>query len=96
MSIYVILDNQIHDREKYDEYKKAVPAIVARHGGEYLVRDGKIEVPVGNWRPNRMVLFKWPSRAALDAFLTDPEYQPWKKLRESCTTTNQLVIVEGV
>jgi len=96
MAIYVILDNDIHDHAKYNEYKEAVPAMVARHGGEYLVRDGKIEVPVGDWHPNRMVIFKWPSRQALEAFLSDPDYQPWKTLRENCTTTNQLVIVEGV
>jgi uncharacterized protein (DUF1330 family) len=40
-------------------------------------------------------MFKWPSREALDAFQADPEYQPWKALRESCTTTNQVLIVEG-
>ncbi len=96
MSIYVILDNQIHDAEKYDEYKMAVPVFVARHGGEYLVRDGKIEVPVGDWHPKRLVIFKWPSREALAAFMADPDYQPWKELRESCTTTNQLLIVEGI
>ena len=33
MAIYLILDNEIHDIEKYEAYKAAVPAIVARHGG---------------------------------------------------------------
>ncbi len=92
----MILDNQIHDQEKYDRYKEAVPAIVAKHGGEYLVRDGNIQVPVGDWKPNRLVIFRWPSREALDAFTSDPEYQPWKELREGCTTTNQLIVVDGI
>lgn len=39
---------------------------------------------------------KWPSREALNAFMTDPEYQPWKTLRESVTTTNNLLLVEGL
>ena len=36
------------------------------------------------------------SRAAHGAFMTDPEYQPWKKLRESVTTTNNVLLVEGL
>lgn len=50
----------------------------------------------GDWKPNRIVIFKWPSREALNAFMTDPEYQPWKKLRESVTMTNNLLLVEGL
>ncbi len=96
MPIYVILDNSIHDPKKYDAYMRAVPALVARHGGEYLARGGKFEVMAGSWKPNRIVLFKWPSRAAHRAFMADPEYQPWKKLRESVTTTNNVMLVEGL
>ena len=51
MPIYVIFENEIHDAIKYDEYKKAVPKYVARHGGEYVARDGYFEVPVGDWKP---------------------------------------------
>jgi len=96
MSIYLLLDNTVHDPKKYAEYMKAVPALVAKHGGEYLVRGGKFEVLTGNWKPNRLVLFKWPSREALNAFASDPDYQPWKKLRESVTTTNNRLLIEGV
>lgn len=96
MPIYVILDNRIDDPEKYDAYKRAVPALVARHGGEYLARDAKFEVLAGDWKPNRIVIFKWPSREALNAFMSDPEYQPWKTLRESVATTNNLLLVEGL
>ena len=96
MAIYLILDNEIHDIEKYEAYKAAVPAIVARHGGEYLARDGKFDVLVGNWTPSRIVIFRWPHREALDAFQNDPDYQPWKALRESVATTNNLLMVEGL
>ncbi len=96
MTIYVILDNEIHDAEAYDRYKAAVPALVAKHGGEYLARDGAFDVMVGDWKPNRIVIFKWPSREALNNLMSDPEYLPWKELRESVTTTNNLMIVDGI
>ena len=41
MAIYVILDNDIRDTKKYEAYKAAVPALIAKHGGKYLARDGK-------------------------------------------------------
>ena len=96
MSIYLILDNQIHDTEAYERYKTAVKPMVEAAGGEYLTRDGKVDVIMGDWNPSRVVIFKWPSQEALDAFMSSEEYQPWKKLRESVTTTKTLVRVEGI
>lgn len=96
MAIYLLLDSTIHDPEKYAEYLRAVPPLVAKHGGEYLARGGKFEVLTGNWKPNRIVLFKWPNREALRAFMADPDYQKWKKLRESVTTANNRLLIEGV
>lgn len=96
MSIYLILENEIHDHEVYDRYKATVKPMVEAAGGEYLTRDGKIETLVGDWRPGRVVIFKWPNREALDGFMGSEEYRPWKKLRESVTTTKTLVLVEGV
>ena len=96
MAIYVILDNDIRDPAKYEAYKKAVPTLVAKHGGEYLARDAKFEVLVGNWNPKRIVIFRWPNREAMQKFQTDPDYQPWKALRESVATTNNLMVIEGL
>lgn len=96
MSIYILLDNTIHDANKYDEYLRAAPPLVAKHGGEYLARGGNFEVRAGDWKPNRIVLFRWPSREAHRAFMADPEYQPWKKLRESVTTANNVLLIEGL
>jgi uncharacterized protein (DUF1330 family) len=96
MSIYLILDNDVHDPEVYGRYKAAVKPMVEAAGGEYLTRDGKIDVLVGDWNPGRVVIFKWPSRAALEAFMASEDYKPWKALRESVTTTKTLVCVEGV
>lgn len=96
MAIYVILDNKIHDHEAYDRYKAAVKPMVEAAGGEYLARDGAFTVVAGDWSPGRVVIFKWPSKAALEAFMSSEDYQPWKALRESVTTTQSIVMVEGV
>jgi uncharacterized protein (DUF1330 family) len=96
MAFYVILDDDIRDAKRYEPYKAAVPALVARHGGEYLAHNGTFEVLIGDWKTHRIVLFRWPSREAWQAFLNDPDYQPWKALRESVATTANLLVVEGL
>ena len=96
MSVYMILDAEVHDAGAYEKYKEAAPQYVARHGGEYCCRGGDIDVLAGEWHPQRVIMLKFPSRAAFDALMADPDYQPWKKLRESVTTTKQLLVVEGL
>ena len=96
MSIYLILENQVHDEEAYERYKTAVKPMVEAAGGEYLTRGGRIDVLVGDWHPSRVVIMKWPNQEVQDAFSASEEYKPWKDLRASVTTTKTLVRVEGV
>ena len=96
MAVYLIADSEIHDPEAYEKYKEAAPKYVARHGGEYCCRGGKFEVLVGDWNPTRLLVIKFPSRKAYDEFMTDPDYRPWKELRESITTPKNTLILEGV
>ena len=81
MAAYMICDVRIADVAAYEEYKSKVPALIARHGGEHLVRGGTHEVLEGTWEPTRLVLFRFPDRAAIRAFMADPDYAPLKALR---------------
>ncbi len=95
MPAYLIADIDLTDTAAYEPYKAAVPAIVARHGGEYLVRGGDFEVLEGDWTPVRLVLFRFPDRAAIKAFVNDPDYAPFIALRQSLAKTNS-VAVDGI
>jgi len=95
MAIYMILDNEIHDHAVYDRYKAAVRPMIEAAGGEYLSRDGRVDILAGDWKPGRVVIFKWPSQKAMEAFMSSEAYQPWKEMRESVTTTKSLVMVQG-
>jgi uncharacterized protein (DUF1330 family) len=95
MSAYVIADIALSDAAAYEDYKARSPAIIARHGGEYLVRGGAHEVIEGDWHPTRLVLLRFPDRAAIHAFLADPEYAPLKALRARVATSD-LVAVDGL
>jgi uncharacterized protein (DUF1330 family) len=41
MAAYLIAEVEITDPAAYEEYRKQVPAIIARYGGKYLARGGK-------------------------------------------------------
>jgi uncharacterized protein (DUF1330 family) len=95
MACYLIVDVDIKDPAAYEEYKAQVPACIRRHGGEYLVRGGAHEVIEGDWRPTRLVLFRFPDKAAVMAFVNDPEYRPLAALRHGIADTD-MVVVEGL
>ena len=95
MPAYIIADIDVTDDPGYEAYRKAVQALIAKHGGRYLARGGATEVLEGTWRPRRAVIVEFPSMAALKAFWDDPEYQPLRKIRNK-TADSRIVAVEGL
>ena len=95
MAAYLIVDVDIKDPAAYEDYRSKVPAFIRKHGGEYLVRGGAHEVIEGDWRPTRLVLFRFPDAAAIRAFVDDPDYRPLAALRHRIADTD-MVMVEGL
>jgi uncharacterized protein (DUF1330 family) len=94
MAAYVIADVTVKDPETYAEYRKQVPATVAKHGGRFLVRGGAWEPLEGDWRPGRVVVLEFPDVAAAKAWYTSQEYGPLIKIRQSAST-GHVILVEG-
>ena len=42
MSAYLIANVDVHDADAYEAYRSRTGAIVERHGGEFIVRGGKV------------------------------------------------------
>jgi len=95
MVAYAIIDLDVHDKAGFEKYQKSVPAFIAKHGGQYVVRGGEFEVLEGNWKPHRLVVLRFPDRAAIRAFLADPEFETLTKLRRKTTITT-IVAVDGI
>ena len=95
MAVYMIVDVDVKDPSAYQRYQAEVPALISRHGGECLVRGGNYEVLEGDWKPNRLLLFQFPDKESVQAFFSDPEYQPLKEIRHSVGETD-IVLVEGL
>lgn len=95
MAAYVIVDVEVKDPAGYKPYLAAVPALIRKHGGEYLVRGASLEVIEGTWKPTRIVVLRFPDRAAAQAFIDDPEYLPLKEIRHRVARTD-MVLVDGM
>ena len=95
MSAYLLADIDIADSAAYEEYRRQVPALVASHGGRYLVRGGATEVLEGDASPKRVVIMEFADLAHLKAFYDSAEYQPLKALRQRASRSS-LLAVQGV
>ncbi len=92
---YVIASVTVTNPEQYEEYKKWSTHAMHVHGAEVCIRGGKVEVLEGDWNPGRMVVLKFPSFEAAQAFYDTPEYQKAKAAREGAAVM-RMVCVEGV
>ena len=95
MTAYLIVDTKINDEEGYEEYKIRAKPIVESYGGEYLVRGGYATISESElWTPTRLVVVRFPSRAAAENFLSCDEYAPVKAIRHKHARTS-MTIVDG-
>ena len=94
MAAYVVVDLEVTDPETYERYRAAVPDIVKKYGGRYLVRAGDVEVLEGDWQPRRFVILEFPSMDDLKKFYDADDYRDLKATRIAATDSN-LIAVEG-
>ncbi len=94
MPAYIHAAIEITDAALYDEYRRQVPALIARHGGRYLVRGGAVTVLEGERAAQRQVILEFPDMTALQNFYRDPEYVPLIALRQRAAR-GSLIAIEG-
>jgi uncharacterized protein (DUF1330 family) len=95
LSVYIIIESRVKDARKYGQYISQVPGIVAKHGGRYLVRGGKVTTLLGGrWMPERMIVLEFPSEERVREWLSSPEYQAIAPLREEGAEIRP-VLLEG-
>ena len=95
MAAYVIVDLTVTDQPTMDEYRKQVPATVARYGGRFLVRGGAHQTVEGDWKPNRVVVLEFPSMEQAKSWYDSEEYREPKAMRLRAGRAN-MIMVEGV
>jgi uncharacterized protein (DUF1330 family) len=94
MAAYVINEIVVSEPERFQTYAAQVPAILAKYGGEYVVRGGAPERVDGPPPPQRLVVLRFASREAARAWRSSPEYLAILPIREA-TSTSRVYIVDG-
>jgi uncharacterized protein (DUF1330 family) len=95
MPAYIIVDINVHDPVRYEEYKRLAAPTVTAHGGKYIVRGGRVETLEGDWSPTRLVILEFPTVEQAKAWLNSDDYKPIRKIRHE-TATSQMIVVEGI
>lgn len=95
MPAFIIADVTVTDAAQMALYREWSTKAMQEHGAEVLVRGGEFEVLEGPWTPSRLVLLKFPDRAAAKRFYDSETYQHAKSLREHAGVM-RMVVVDGV
>jgi len=95
MAAYVVSMMSIHDAETYSKYTDRTPPIVKKYGGKFLTRGEAVTCVEGENYEGRLVILEFPSKADINAWFNDPDYQEAMKFRHASSTMNYLLIQEG-
>jgi uncharacterized protein (DUF1330 family) len=95
MSAFVILDVEIRDLVRYQEFMTAVKPALTAAGARYLARGGAHRVYEGDWQPRRLVILEFPSVRVWEEFYRGPVYEGLRAIRDECSSA-RLVSVEGL
>ena len=95
MSAYVIVQIEVHDPVKFEEYKKKAQVAIAAYDGKYLVRGGEVETLDGTWAPERIVLLEFASMDRAREWYNSEAYAEAIRLRHA-SATSEFILVEGL
>jgi uncharacterized protein (DUF1330 family) len=95
MSAYILADVTVTDPARMAAYREWSTKAMQEHGAEVLVRGGEFEVLEGGWTPGRLVVLRFPDRAAAKAFYASDTYTHARTLRENAGVM-RMVVVDGI
>jgi uncharacterized protein (DUF1330 family) len=94
MTAYIIADIQVTDAAAYEPYRPLAAASVARFGGRFVVRGGKIDLLEGHPEPERIVVIEFPDADTARRWYRSEEYQSALRIRQSASR-GRVFLVEG-
>jgi len=95
MSAYIILDVNVTDPGRYEDYKKLSGEALAAHGGRFVVRGGQAETLEGDWKPARIVVVEFDSLEQAKRWYDSDEYRGPKAIRQEASE-GRMILVDGM
>ncbi|HEU4929960.1 MAG TPA: DUF1330 domain-containing protein [Candidatus Krumholzibacteria bacterium] len=94
MAAYLVARVDVRDWDRYKEYMRHTPRVIAQHGGRFIVRGAPAITIEGADDPRRLVVIEFPSLERAKAFYDSPAYQSIRHYRDGAGEA-QFVIVDG-
>ena len=91
---YIVVQVDVTNPQRYGEYMKVSPDVIAKFGGRFIARGGRMVTLEGPPARSRVVVVEFPSFERAQEFYKSPEYQAVRKLREGVASA-QFILVEG-
>jgi uncharacterized protein (DUF1330 family) len=92
VTVYIINNLIIHDRDEYKRYERAFLPTFLPYGGEVLAVQDDPQPREGTWPYSRTVLLRLPSEERARAWIESPEYQAIVGLRWNSTQSNVMML----
>ncbi len=94
MPAYIVVLADVKDPDRYAEYAKITPSVVAQFGGRFIARNNRTRTLEGPEETRRVVLVEFPSYELATAFYQSHEYRRAKQIREGAADA-RLILVDG-
>jgi uncharacterized protein (DUF1330 family) len=75
MTVYVVAQIRIHDRNRYDSYAAAFMPVLIQYGGRLLAADEAPAVLEGRWDGEKLNIIAFPDGQAARRWLESDEYR---------------------
>jgi len=95
MTAYVISEVEVLDASVVEQYRSLAQATIAKYGGRYLARAGRVEPIEGEWAPRHIVIVEFPTLERAHEWYRSPEYGEALRLRATALD-RRLIFVEGL
>lgn len=92
MTVYIIAEITIHDRDTYARYEAGFAEVFTRYNGTMLAVDDAPRCLEGEWSATRSVLISFPSAEEADAWYASQAYQDLAKHRLAASSGNIIVV----
>tara|TARA_R110002020_G_scaffold343680_2_gene558012 strand:+ start:181 stop:465 length:285 start_codon:yes stop_codon:yes gene_type:complete len=92
MPAFVIVEVDIIDPEKYNDYKQLTPATVSAFGGKFVLRGNPVTVLEGEWEHERLVMLQFPTKEKAEAWYNSEGYQHAKSVRAGAAKAKFLLV----
>jgi uncharacterized protein (DUF1330 family) len=83
MSVYVIAQISITDREAYNRYQSRFLDVFRQFKGQLLAAEENPEIIEGVWEREKVILMRFPDKESFEEWAFSPAYQEIAKDRKA-------------